>query len=237
MPSNVYVIIWENNMGGNKKLKGHTWPGHAAINLGDHFDEQRDGKYGVTGPTDAPGALFNYVSWFPSEGSDFGFLDIFKFKQLGSPNSSFIDDIQCEGYYPDHVIKLACSDNALNQMIAEWRLIRLKPSGASYKAFRKNCSTIVSRVLHAGGFYAQKWAIDKNAIWTPANVLKLALAVGGVQMDWEEFLTLLQSSPGASPADWVLRSRGRVIDCARDRAFCSTGAPCRFNGGRLVGFV
>jgi len=226
---NVYVIVWENNMYGNKKVKGHTWPGHSSINLGDYFDFPRDIYDGVMG-------IKNYVSWFPSEGSDFGFKTIFAKKQLGSPNSSLVDDISSEGYYPDHVIRLAVTDEALAKMKSEWESLRLKATGASYKAFRKNCSTIVSRILHAGGFAKLKWYVECNFVWSPADILRLAVGVGGVQMSWDDFMQHIKAScPKASPNRYNLTDRkGRKIEWARDRFFCSTGSACRFNNGKPV---
>lgn len=230
-----FVFVWENNLGTHTKIRGHTWPGHASINIGTAFDEPRKNYETANdnGILETPIAR-NYVSWFPSQGANFGFLDIFAKKQLGHAMTSFVDDVASEAYFPDHVIALACTEDNINHMMAEWQTIRLKPSGASYKSFRKNCSTIVSRVLHAGGFYAFKWAVDNNFVWTPADILKLALEAGGELMEWAEFLDIVdednfQANPTFYPD--LKDHNGRRIDCARDRAICTTGAKCRFFNG------
>ena len=226
---NSYVFVWENNMYGNKRVNGHTWPGHSSMNIGEEFDGPRD-EYLLGGNK-------CFVSWFPSEGSNFGLKTLFAKKQRGTALPSFVNDVNAEEYYPDHVIRLACSDESIRNMQAAWWQILLKPSGASYKAFRKNCSTIVSRVLHAGGFYAHKWALDNNLVWAPVDITKLAMAAGGVQMQWDDFLdnVLVGPSDDADPRNYNLETeRGREINCARDAVFCSTGAPCRFDNGQMV---
>jgi hypothetical protein len=56
-----------------------------------------------------------------------------------------------------------------------WNAIRTKRK-ASYAVFRKSCSTIVSRVLHAGGFCAKKWVEDNNWVWAPSDIRRRALS-------------------------------------------------------------
>lgn len=241
-----YVFVWENNLGSNKKVRGHTWPGHASMNIGEYFGQRVDNY---------EDSNRNYVSWFPSKGADFGFAALFAKKQRGTALSSIISDIRSEGYFPDHIIRMACSMEAIDGMLTEWNLIRLKPSGASYKSFRKNCSTIVSRVLHAGGFYAYKWALDNNLVWTPVDIAKLAYAAGGKLVMWDEFKEhvlgedyqellaeletqklwnreLIEGMEDDDNPDHYTWTVKREIDSARDSAFCKTGAPCRFNNGR-----
>src|SRR5436190_22968930 len=110
-----YVIIWENNTFGHQKVKGRTWPGHAAMNIGDYFDKGEVDDY-----------LNAYVSWFPSEGASFGIGDILKAaftNQKGSHNLSLLEDVDCEGYLPDHVIRLDSTMEQQYQMQAEWRSV------------------------------------------------------------------------------------------------------------------
>jgi hypothetical protein len=213
MPS--YVIVWENNTFGHRKVEGRTWPGHAAMNIGGIFDK---GAVSV--------AMNSYVSWWPSDGASFGVKDLMKSvftSQKGDHNPTIIDDIGSEGYLPDHVIFMNSSDDSEANMKAEWRTVFNKPGGASYKNLRKNCSTIVSRVLHAGGFHAKKWAVDCNFVWTPADVRKLAEGAGGGRMTWAQFLDVLQSN-GIAEGDLP-------EDEARSGIYCSTGAPCRYQAG------
>jgi hypothetical protein len=213
-----YVIIWENNTFGHQKVSGHTWPGHAAMNIGDSFDN------GEVDPI-----LNNYASWWPGEGADFSIGGIIKSlftkSQKGDFNFSIIDDIESETYLPDHVIKLDTSRDQQMLMKSEWRSVFRKPGGASYKNLRKNCSTIVSRVLHAGGFLAQKWAVDNNWAWTPADVRALADASGGTHMTWVAFLAVLAQS-NIAPDELGAAT-------ARSGRYCSTGAPCRFQTGEV----
>jgi hypothetical protein len=106
-------------------------------------------------------------------------------------------------------------------MRAAWRAVFLKNGGSSYRTLRKNCSTIVSRVLHAGGYHARKWSEDSNWVWSPADVARLARRAGGENMTWDDFLLCLGVSR-ISPIDW-----GFDVE-ARSGRYYTTGAPCRF---------
>jgi hypothetical protein len=208
-----YVIIWENNTFGHQKVNGHTWPGHAAMNIGEHFHNSGD-----------PPAQNSYVSWWPTGGTGFGVKDVIKafvkdiFKpQEGRMHLTFYGDVNYERYLPDHIIRLESTEQNEDRMRAAWKAVLDKDS--SYKSLRKNCSTIVSRVLHAGGYYARKWALDCNFAWTPADVKKVALRAGGDLMRWADFLEVIKDS-GIIPNGWPTRARsGRM---------CSTGAPVQF---------
>lgn len=216
-----YVIVWENNTFGHQKVSGRTWPGHSAMNIGEFFDKGEVDFY-----------INSYVSWWPGEGADFSVGGIIKSmftkSQKGDHNFSFLNDVDCEGYLPDHVIKLNSSSEQEARMRAEWQTVFMKKGGASYKNLRKNCSTIVSRVLHAGGFYAQKWAVDNNWVWSPADIRALADGAGGTHMTWTAFLAVLAKS-GINPAD--INSDGKQVTQARSGRYCSTGAPCKYQSG------
>lgn len=207
MPS--FVIIWENNTVGHQKVKGRTWIGHAAMNIGSQFGT---GRYG-------PDA--NYVSWWSAiEYSNSTKKDLEK----GRPHPSFLADIDAEHYLPDHIIRLDSTAEQELAMRAAWQEIHSK-QGASFKMLKKNCSTIASRVLHAGRFYARKWALDCNFVWTPADIRKLAVAAGGTLMQWDDFLAVLAESQITPDR---LTSDGQTITHARSGRFCTTGAPCQF---------
>ncbi len=56
-------------------------------------------------------------------------------------------------------------------MATEWQAIRSKP-GAHYRLFRKNCATVVHRVLAAGGGDQRAgWRASHNLIWTPSALM------------------------------------------------------------------
>src|SRR5262249_31959012 len=85
MPS--YLIIWENNTFGHQKVKGHAWPGHAAMNIGDRFAREK-----VNAEENS------YVSWWPMDNASFGAKELFKdlFKkggEMGRPHYTFIHDV------------------------------------------------------------------------------------------------------------------------------------------------
>ena len=217
-----YVIVWENNTFGHMKVKGHTWPGHASLNIGEEFESLNFG-FGM-GET--------YVSWWPSDDADDGKAkgsDKGGLKGLSGPgerNMYFGKDIRLEGYLPDHVICLESDTDREARMVAAYKEIYQK-RGASYKYLRKNCSTIVSRVLHAGGYYAKKWAMNCNFVWTPADIRKLAIGAGGSFMQWDDVLAVLANSRIA-PTDLKSGMPMQQVTMARSGAYCTTGAPCRF---------
>jgi hypothetical protein len=181
------------------------------MNIGNHF-HNRD----IVQPD-----VNSYVSWWPGmDGADFGIKDFVKdiFKpQEGRRNLTLNLDLNIEGYLPDHIIRMNSSEAKENDMRAAWRAVLDKDS--HYKSMRKNCSTIVSRVLHAGGFHARKWALNCNFAWTPADVKKLALSAGGTLMRWDDFVEILEQS-GINMFGWPTQ--------ARSGRFCSTGVPVKY---------
>jgi hypothetical protein len=210
-----YVIVWENNTIGHKKVNGVTWGGHAAMNIGPLFE----GENAYWGRN-------NYVSWWPDDCvGGFGLKNmvkkVFHRGQGSEVHLSLVTDIKEEEYLPDHVITLNTTNEQIENMQAEWNAIRQK-QGAHYRALWKNCSTIVSRVLFAGGFHARKWALNNNVFWTLADIRKLVLAVGGQKMQWNSFVAQLKDSGGIAESDF-----GEVTR-ARSGTYCSTGAPCEF---------
>jgi hypothetical protein len=201
-----YVIIWENNTLGHQKVPGRIWPGHAAMNIGEEFDKDNN----------------NYVSWWPDGTANFNALHaLFSKAQGGHRHSTFTRDVRSEKYLPDHVIRLNSGTGRENRMRAEWQAVYMKDGGSSYKNLRKNCSTIVARVLHAGGYHARKWAVDSNWVWTPSDVAKLARGAGGDHLSWTEFKEVLQAS-GVDGDN--IQSHGEKIKKARSGVYCSTGA-------------
>ncbi|MBM3979883.1 MAG: hypothetical protein FJ304_06295 [Planctomycetes bacterium] len=211
MPS--YVIVWENNTFGHQKVSGHTWPGHFAINIGNIFDD-----------ADMARVFNSYVSWWPGEGADFGVKGVikamFKKAQKGDRNLTFDEDVDAEGYLPDHFIKLDTTDEQEKKMKAEWLSVLTKKGGSTYKNLRKNCSMICSRVLHAGGFYAKKWAVDNNFACSPGDIRALACCSGGKLMKWTDVMDVLKKS-GITAANLSAKE-------ARSGVFCSTDAPCNY---------
>ena len=237
-----YLIIWEENIFTHKKSKsGHTWPGHAALNIGEVFDP----PVGITNV--APNN--NYVSWWPDEGVSFGPGAVFGGgKTKASPHTTLMEDIECEGYLPDYVIKLhVYNPDMLNYMQAEWNAIRMK-NNASYHSLRKNCSTIVARVLLAGNFgnggsymmdgsrADKKWSESSHWVWSPSSFRGSVLQSKGGGTDlstkahlmysWKQFCKEIEEkSPGpASPGFRIPHdSKGRPITQPRDKAYSAWG--------------
>jgi hypothetical protein len=221
----VFVFIWEQNMYRNQRVKGHTWPGHTSINIGKKFDKEFDAS---AVPEDAnvlqmlsehaAGLSRNYVSWWPGgTNGGFGAGAVFKKSPRARKNVSLTTDIVLEGYLPDHVIRLDATAGQKADMLAAWAEIRQKPK-ATYGSFRKNCSTIASRVLHAGGYLGHKWALNNNWVWAPSDILKLALSAGGTRMKWRDLVPLLTGS-GIRMADYG------NIRTARSGRYCTCGVP------------
>ncbi|WP_426954680.1 hypothetical protein [Muricoccus radiodurans] len=147
------VVIWNNNLAGSQ-----TYVGHSSMLIGKTWSRTKP----------------SYVSYWPENGA--GLFD--------SENSlvarNFLKDLEFEGYAPDHVIQIHDLNTALMQ--AEWDLIRLKQNG-HYQMVRKNCSTVVARVLKKGakiGSYFKR----HNAIWTPLKVKRLAFEMLGEEKGW-----------------------------------------------------
>ncbi|BFU91440.1 MAG: hypothetical protein NTAFB01_26270 [Nitrospira sp.] len=123
-----------------------------------------------------------YASWFPGgEGADG--LGVLPGRMYEHSSTTFEDDCSSEGCSdktpgkPEHIIQLwRLSEPA---MMAEWTKIRDKPY-AHYRLLRKNCSTIVARILRAGmtgltvwnQAAAQAWA--HRIYWTPTDCVKFA---------------------------------------------------------------
>jgi hypothetical protein len=225
-----YVIVWEQNIYGQKKAGAHTWPGHSSMNIGDMFDPPFSPPPGDAAAAHATylGSLSNtYVSYWPqTQGATFGVADVFGKRDQGRVVRSIADDIKCEGYLPDWVIKLDSSQAQEQNMEAEWSGIRTKPN-KTYGAFKKNCSTIVSRVLHAAGYNAKKWAVDCNWVWAPGDIRRLALAVGGTPMNWVDVVPLLTAS-GITPAKYGNK------DSTRDTAYGQIGVKSKHYWGNKI---
>lgn len=150
------VIVWNNNQ---VKLGGHSYPGHAAVSISDGW---RAGPYWP-----------DYVSWFPVSKED----------RHADPHPSFLEDLNAEGYAPDHVIRLTGLDTTQMQAVWEQILTNVK----TYGFIRLNCSTIAARVLKAG---SKSGGVMKrnNAIWTPLKIKRLALAMGGQKIKYDTLL-------------------------------------------------
>lgn len=212
MPS--YVIVWENNTLGHRAVSGKTWPGHAALNIGGTFDSRK--KRGKNG----------YVSWFPAEFADFnakGVLKaVFTRPQAGVRHCYFDEDVDAETYLPDHIIRLDSSEESELKMLAAWKEVYLNGT-LKYRNLRQNCSTIVARVLHAGGFHGKKWSVDNNWTWSPGDIRVLARSVGGAFTSWHDFKRILLTS-GIDPSTLPYQT-------ARSGRLCTTGVECAFQKG------
>ncbi len=212
------VIIWENNMlpGGRSKCaegKTRKWPGHSCMNIGD-----------VWLPFGGDN-VDNYVSWWPGGKRETGTKARMEGAKGGgvtakaSPKTNFCLDVMAERYLPDHIIRLPSDPGKVTKMQAAWNEIRGKDD-AHYRFLYKNCSTIVARVLRAGGFSASLWS-DHSLVWTPNKVKKFADGAGGTRLTWAALLAELK---GVGVTETDLGG----IRQARDRRFCTSGAPCKF---------
>jgi hypothetical protein len=129
--------------------------GHASMHIGAHT---------ARNTTDW------YVSWWPRGAA--GPFDI----KNAKPNTLAQDESpQCE----DGASHVRYDIEALNVtgMKAMWDSIRDKPQ-AHYRLLPKNCSTVVARVLKAGGAneLISTWkaiAYGHNVYWTPKDVAQL----------------------------------------------------------------
>ncbi len=199
------VVIWNNNIVSAKFGMGHDTIGHAAMNITDTWV-----TYGTNNDID-------YVSWWPDESNG------------GMASDSFLDDIKDEeGYAPDHVIRIARNALDLPVMLAAWQSIRTK-NGANYKFYKKNCSTIVARVIRAG---TKKGSLAKrhSALWTPLQVKRLALAVGGEELNWLDFVDELTGSVKDTSIAQL-----RFLKRRSSRHGFDGAAPPRFMNGKNTG--
>ncbi|WP_444888827.1 hypothetical protein [Microbulbifer sp. JMSA008] len=200
------VFIWNNNLVSSKVGRGHEVIGHASLNIVDEWV-----NYGVNNDT-------FYVSWWPAQGGG------------GLAGDSFLEDIRDEeGYAPDHVIRIPKNKLDTLSMLAKWQEIRNKP-GASYKFVKKNCSTIASRVLKAG---SNKGGSSRHKpVWTPLCVKRLAYAMGGVDMNWVEFVMELKGSISAESLEQL-----KTVKRRSSRHGHALAAPPRFNKGNDTGKI
>ncbi|KAF1008788.1 MAG: Multifunctional-autoprocessing repeats-in-toxin [Pseudomonas fluorescens] len=111
----------------------------------------------------------SYVSWWPQGQASFT-------SKLAQERNLFLEtDITCEGSRP-HVVYTLSGLN-MQAMQAEWLNIRSKPN-AHYQLLRKSCSTVVMRVLKAGGALnklpmAKRAWFANNLYITPKNIAQV----------------------------------------------------------------
>jgi hypothetical protein len=214
------VFIWNNKLFTNKlDIKASkTVIGHAALQISDDFQQPiKDGAW-----FDEP----DYVSYWPSsDDAELGKLgklvDKISTKAVGMrkaakghKSQNFFADLLAEEYAPDHVIWIDSGINkvALDAMRKEWKETMEKDGGPNWRADRKNCSRIASRVLRAGyGKFLKIAGLDMNlrfgnlayGVWTPLMVKRMALElankVGGKELLWSEFLDKLQLKKAITP--------------------------------------
>jgi hypothetical protein len=121
--------------------------------------------------------------WGPDKGdikSGAGAANLLPGSKLEGEACSFLDDCRSESEYanrfriPEHMITVRGLD--IHFMQGAWNAIRDKP-GMHYRLMRKNCSTIVARILRAGmtkGKHFQTFYHAHKTWWTPYDVLMLA---------------------------------------------------------------
>ncbi|VTR93146.1 Uncharacterized protein OS=Acidiphilium multivorum (strain DSM 11245 / JCM 8867 / AIU301) GN=ACMV_24800 PE=4 SV=1 [Gemmata massiliana] len=200
------VIIWNNNL----FTFGHSIVGHAAINITDYWNPVQTAS------------LPYYASFWP-EGSA-------KLMQTrhAEPTPNFFAALDIEGYVPDHIIRIHGLDE--NKMLAKWNEIRSK-SKVHYKLVRKNCATVAARVLKKG---SKKGGMTRHhAIWTPLDVKRLALEMGGTQMSWDDFVQELHSAKAIDDKGQTAMKKYK----RREGGSGSSGAAPRFVNGTDTGKV
>ena len=188
------VLVWENNMVPNVVRgllatasdnfeRNHSYPGHAALSVDDVWN-------GGTTPSES------YVTWVPEEsltqatGTAKAVTDARTRHATSYAVRSLCGDLALEHYLPDHVVRV--TGLSATKMQAEWAQIKAKGS-AHWRQYRKNCSTIVGRVLRAGGAGG---AAAHNLVWTPKKVLALALKCGGTAMTWDQLMAEVEAQGG-----------------------------------------
>ncbi|MBP0494312.1 hypothetical protein [Roseomonas indoligenes] len=156
--------------------------GHASMFIGTH--EFNKSFEDIMGPSGVPvtASLGNpvvradlerfygnaYVSWWPDDTKSFN-------KAPQDRNMSLWQDKDAEGSWPHTTYRVHNLNGG--SMWAEWKSIMDK-KGGNYNLLRKNCSTIVLRVLKAGGVMS-KMSIHKRAWFTnnlyvtPKNVAQV----------------------------------------------------------------
>jgi hypothetical protein len=99
------------------------------------------------------------------------------------------------------------------------------------RPYQKNCSTIVARVLRAGGYRAGIW-YDHSTIWTPLKIAGVVSRAGGSSVEWDTFKAEREAK-NLTAADLVVdqgangRRNGEPVTMARDKRSCRCGAPCK----------
>jgi len=182
----VTVFIWNNNVGAE-----YSYLGHASLHIGyapvaRYMDDR----------------LTTFVSWIPVKP---GGGRSHSGKVLADPNLNILQDLTFEGYAPDHVIQIPTTLNQETKMMEEWRAIRHKRKfpgqvdpAPSYDLKRKNCATVVQRVLKSAelGWASNplKWNIDRrHRNWTPLDVRDLALGYSGARkIAWFDWVNMQQ---------------------------------------------
>jgi hypothetical protein len=225
-----YVLIWENNMlpGGRRgQTGGHSWVGHASMNIGDTFNPQSLGF---------DDTWTNYVSWIPYTSDDVKEKRVLGYaaKSAGGSNGNFLQDLYYETYWPDHVIHIPDTGDLLAAE-AKWKEV-WAAKRASYKMATENCSDIVAKVMKAAGFSgsgAGGWWKQHNLVWTPNKVRKFALAAGGQYQTFSQFMSVLIPA-GIKLSDFVDPATGTTVQYVRDGLFSTFRTPsgCKFNNDK-----
>jgi hypothetical protein len=167
VPRCTTVFVWEPVAG----------VGHAAIAIGDQARFTKGHWYDQT---------VGYASWFPGQhlddpdesGADASGLlpGVMYMKQ----SCTFEDDCNSEGGLPEHAIPVR--GLRVSSMMTRWTEIRDKPN-AHYRLLRKNCSTIVARILRAGFAGLTNWQVAKlhfyahKPYWTPEDIRTFAQTI------------------------------------------------------------
>jgi hypothetical protein len=196
------VFVWENHFIA-RHTGDHTWTGHSSMSIDDIFADSRhltdDGQV-----DDASTSLTQgndrFVSVWPggtqltgpkanSAGPHPFMRDCWKpcVNYMAVCKPSIFADVALEGYAPDHVVRVTGLN--VGKMKAKWKSIRLKQD-AHYKFLRKNCSTIVARVLSA----ATPWyKTPQQTVWTPTDIRDFARKLGTTML-WSDFIDELEGA-------------------------------------------
>lgn len=178
-PRHTTIFVWE----------PYDGIGHVSMAIGDQTRFTMEKWYHQT---------VGYASWFPGastidpdvSGADG--MGVLPGRKYLKRSHTFMEDCKSEGCggesdapgKPEHIIQLL--GLSVPAMMAEWSEICDKPD-AHYRLLRKNCSTIVARILRAGTkgltvwnqATVQLWA--HQVYWTPQDCLKFAKVLKNMQ--------------------------------------------------------
>lgn len=220
------VFVWNNNFISAKlqpsdPARQHSYVGHSSMQIRPEFNlglaiipaahplYNIDNGHFKTWYKEDP----NFVSWMPGfqEGGH-RMKRSTQYHRSGNMVPNFFFDLVVEGYAPDHIINIRATQAQIDRMVAMRRTIESKYSAdnrnPSYRMYRKNCSTIVARVLGAayrGAHFNFKSFIHKTVPWTPLEIKRVCQRLPNSRAyTWDEFLERLKNNQYIHINTWIV---------------------------------